>query len=509
MSSRRRDLLWWAPVGALLGLALHAWMLRNWMLDDAFIFFRYADNWAAGSGPVYNLGERVEGYTSFLWLALLACGRWLGIDTVFLARTLGLVFGVACIVLVALAHRWVPGGSARGSRLAALLLGTCGVFTAWPMSGMEVTLDALLVTSCLLLYVRVIGLRGAVAVTTPRRREPLLFGLAGALLVLARPEGLLLFSILLLDLVRRSPTSRWRYVGWTAAIFAAILIPYLAWRFAYYGYPLPNTFYAKVGGTGRQIRNGIDYSLRFLIPVAALVVPFAAAVLSRRWSERYPTLAVLPVLLVVDAVAVTLVGGDLMPAFRFYAPILPLLSLGAGWSLVALEGRRRWAVPAALLAAAYGVAGMQFVPEIGRRIRDDHVAQVGMIVGTWLAANVPPDAVLATNTAGSVPYYSGLRTIDMLGLNDAHIAHRRMDDLGGSWIGHEKADGAYVLARRPDYVMFGSSLGSIQPAFASDRELDAQPLFHQLYEPRVYDLTLDSGGTLTISLWRKTGLRYP
>jgi hypothetical protein len=165
-------------------------------------------------------------------------------------------------------------------------------------------------------------------------------------------------------------------------------------------------------------------------------------------------------------------------------------------------------VPAALLAAAYGIAGMHYVPEIGPRIRDDHVARAGMLVGVWLGANVPPDAVLATNTAGSVPYYSRLRTIDMLGLNDAHIAHREVDDLGAGWVGHEKRDGAYVLSRRPDYVMFASSLGSIQPAFPSDRELYTDPLFHRLYEPRVYDLEI-GGAPLTVSLWCRKDLHQP
>jgi len=510
MSGRWRDSVWWAPVAALGGFALHAWIVRNWMLDDAFIFFRYADNWVAGHGPVYNVGEKVEGYTSFLWLVLLACGRRLGIETVFLARTLGLVLGVACIALVALSHRWIPGGSARGSRLAALLLGTCGVFTAWPMSGMEVPLYAFLVTACFLVYVRAVATRTPGSGNAPRAREPLLFGFAGALLALARPEGTLLFVVLLADLVLRRRTGAWRRdLAWSLAAFAAVVLPHLAWRLAYYGYPLPNTFYAKVGGTWRQVANGIVYSLRFLVPAAPLGLPFAIAVASGRWQRRYPALAVLPAFLVLDAIAVVLVGGDLMPAFRFYAPVLPLLCLGAGWSLVALAGERRWAVPAALLAAAYGVAGMFLVPDIARRIREDRVAAVGMIVGQWLGANVQPDALLATNTAGSVPYYSGLRTIDMLGLTDAHIAHRDVKGLGRSWVGHEKADGAYVLERRPDYVMFGSSLGSIQPAFASDRELDAQPLFHQLYEPRVYDLSLQGGGTLSISLWRKQGLREP
>jgi hypothetical protein len=53
---------------------------------------------------------------------------------------------------------------------------------------------------------------------------------------------------------------------------------------------------------------------------------------------------------------------------------------------------------------------------------------------------------------GKVPFFSGLETIDMLGLTDAHIAHGRADDRGYFWVGHAKSDLGYVLSRRPDLV---------------------------------------------------------
>jgi hypothetical protein len=98
-----------------------------------------------------------------------------------------------------------------------------------------------------------------------------------------------------------------------------------------------------------------------------------------------------------------------------------------------------------------------------------------------------PGAVLATNTAGTIPYYSGLRTIDMLGLNDVHIAHRNMP-MGKGLAGHEKWDAAYVLAQHPDYIQFGSATGNNLPCFRSDSDIARLPEFQQLYEPRIYRL---------------------
>ncbi len=72
-------------VGVLLQ---HAWRFRHWLIDDVFITFRYSENLARGAGPVFNPGEPVEGYTSFLWMAMLAAAQPLGLDTLTPARWL-------------------------------------------------------------------------------------------------------------------------------------------------------------------------------------------------------------------------------------------------------------------------------------------------------------------------------------------------------------------------------------------------------------------------------------
>ncbi|RME21481.1 MAG: hypothetical protein D6798_18055, partial [Deltaproteobacteria bacterium] len=128
----------WAPVlVGLLAFAVHDWTLQPWTLDDAYITFRYADNLVAGHGIVFNPGERVEGYTNFLWLLLLAVGRSLGLAPELFSKVLGALLDVASLTMIGFAHRLVPGLSRRTAMLAALLLGTCGVFSKWSMSGME------------------------------------------------------------------------------------------------------------------------------------------------------------------------------------------------------------------------------------------------------------------------------------------------------------------------------------------------------------------------------------
>jgi hypothetical protein len=197
-------------------------------------------------------------------------------------------------------------------------------------------------------------------------------------------------------------------------------------------------------------------------------------------------LTALPLLFIVYAAYVVLVGGDCMPAYRFFAPLIPILSLMAALALVLLIRRSLLIWIAAGLIALYGVYQIHNDYDIAYLINHDRVAWRGRELGIWLREHAPADAVVATNTSGSVPYFSGLRAIDMLGMNDEHIAHCQVKTMGEGFVGHEKGDGAYVLSRKPDFIIFSSANGSRRPAFPSDRELFALPAFHELYQFREY-----------------------
>ena len=75
--------------GILLALQMSYWW---YTVDDAYISYRYAENAAKGLGFVFNPGERVEGFTNFLWTLLLAVAFKLGADTVIASKILGAAF---------------------------------------------------------------------------------------------------------------------------------------------------------------------------------------------------------------------------------------------------------------------------------------------------------------------------------------------------------------------------------------------------------------------------------
>lgn len=456
-----------ALAATLAVLGAHTAALQPWTVDDAYISFRYAENAVAGHGLVFNPGEPVEGYTSFLWVVLLAAGHALGLPTEPLSKVLGVALTAAIPALVATAPRWAPIDE-RGAAAAALLAGTSGALTAWAAGGMEVGLVALLALAAWIAHGRAEDPRSAAVA-----------GLIGGLGVLARPDLALVPLVAAADLALRR---RWDLLGAYVLGAAALPVPHEAWRLATYGYPLPNTFYAKVGSGTDQLVRGLAYLGGYALPGLPVLVGFLAA---PRWRAPLAWAA-------LHLAYVVAVGGDGLPAWRFVAPVVPVLAVGAG---IVLQRRPVLALP----LAAWQLAALWLDPEQNQRVVEGNVGRNGAEVGRFLGGLLPPGTLIATNTAGSVPYFSGLPAIDMLGLNDAHIAHRDMPRMGRRKAGHEKADGAYVLSRDPEVILFGAARGRKDPFFVSDRELWNLPEFHERYVLETHALPTGR----RVVLWRR------
>jgi len=113
-----------------------AWSMR-WICDDAFIAFRYARNWAEGNGLVFNLGERVEGYTNFLWTALLAGFHRIGLDLAQLSLVCSLTSLALTVVLIALLVRRYTRDAPSSVPIAALLFAANYGAASFGTSGLE------------------------------------------------------------------------------------------------------------------------------------------------------------------------------------------------------------------------------------------------------------------------------------------------------------------------------------------------------------------------------------
>ncbi len=475
----------WLAIGlATIILIAFSVMIHPWMLDDAFISFRYAENIADGNGAVYNVGEKVEGYTTFLWVIILAAGKWFGFNTVIFSKIMGLIFAFGCLVLLGNAHRFVGVIEPRISIAAVLFLGTSGVFLPWGVSGMEVTLFTFLILIDVLYYLRIKEFGNI--------RRYIFLGILCGLTALTRPEGLLIFGLISADILFTK--NKKIYVLYLILAFGALYLPYYIWRYDYYGYLFPNTFYAKVGWSIEQVFRGFRYLIIFAIPAMAILLPMIDPLAISLLFKKYSRLYILPIIVGVYTIYIILIGGDSMPAARFFTPIMPIFCILSAMSVMLISGIRK-VVFIVMVVIVYNFVLLDFF-NMKPHIESDRVAEVGKEVASWLRENVSPGALIATNTAGSIPYYSKFKTIDMLGLNDVHIAHREIPDLGSGWPGHEKGDGEYVLSRHPDLILFGSSYGAKTPVFPSDLELYENPQFFENY--RLREINLPSGDTLFI-----------
>ncbi|HZF13046.1 MAG TPA: hypothetical protein VFE33_30010 [Thermoanaerobaculia bacterium] len=450
-----------AVLAALLALGhalAYAALQGRYAIDDAYISFRYAQNLARGLGLVFNAGERVEGYTNFGWVMLLALASRLGLDLPLVSRLANLLLAAG---LVAFALRFLAECPRRSRRpvLAMALAGTAlaadGVLARWAQDGMETLLFTLLVFAGAALSAPVEPEEGAVVLPSPWRGA-----LAFALAALVRPEGALLAAVALLWSFFAGVREDWRgafrraVVG--GAVFAAVWLPWFLWRWRYYGALLPNTFYAKVGTGGAQVLRGAHYLVYFFVgerwPWLLLSLACLLALPRPRlvpWQRLFLWIAA------VDLLYVLLVGGDWMGAGRFLLPILPLLYLAAAeWTALALENpSRRW--PARLAVPALLVAQLVLTSWRGeaRNVRRERsYLESRAAIGQWLRQHAAPGDRLLTGEIGQLGWDSGLYTLDLFGLTDPRIAHLRVATMGRGKPGHEKFDLAYSLGQRPTWI---------------------------------------------------------
>ena len=431
-----------------------AWALAlDYLSDDAFITFRYARNLARGEGLVYNPGERVEGYTNFLEVVVLAGLHRLGADIVRAGRALSLASAVAGVILAwALARRSLSRWPSL-ALVAAGLLAVNPFFAAWAAAGLESTLFAALLAASALPILGAPVTRGRFLVAS---------GLA-LLLSLTRPEGVALYGVLVAGAAAAAPgdlRARARALGPGVALFTVMGALYFAARWAYFADALPNTFHAKSAFTLRHVERGLEYLRGFgANPFVLWSLPLVVAGLATAARRGLLLLAGLP--LAVLAIAVV-EGGDGLPMYRFVVPALPFLAALAALGCEAAGERLGPRPGLALGLSLAGVsAAFSFYPNRDAQLLN-FVYQRDREMPAWSAAGralgraFPAGTTLAAVPIGAVGYYSDLRVIDMVGLTDRTIARAPVADLGSGWAGHEKHDGAYVLSRRPEILLLGN-----------------------------------------------------
>jgi arabinofuranosyltransferase len=426
-----------------LGLSLLHQLLFATVTEDAFVSFRYATNIADGNGPVFNPGERVEGYTNFLWLVVIALPRAaFGADVRTAAVVLGVVAVLGSVLLSAfLVNRIVAAASPADAEprpavgvAAAVLTASAGGLAVYGPSGSEVPLFVLLTLG--------------VAYSLVARR-PVVAGVLVAFAVMTSPEGLVVAvfaGLWLAGAALKKQHSWWAPVGYVLGALV-FLVPRLAWRATFYQHFLPAPLAAKFGGPlGSQVATGWPYLSGFALAhqgFLLLALVAAVALLLRRAAGAALESRALIWLLFATAAGLAavavLAGGDTGPSWRLLAPVPPLLAVASvatyGVLTAGVAGKpsprpREWPAATRLVpVTACGLAGIAvlvsvFSPEMLDRVRDWRAHGTELTeIGGWLGTYLPPGSVVSANAPGALAARGGqLLIIDVLGRTDDHIA---------------------------------------------------------------------------------------
>ncbi len=452
-----------AAVGSFALLLYHGLSFFNLFVDDAYIILRYSRHLADGTGPVWNPGQHVEGYTSFSWMAILAGMAKLGFDLVLAARLLAIAaIATTFFVLYRLWSLWSEEEPDSGighplvfaTPLLALAV-TDGV-SFWGLSGMETPFYMSLLTASALLYLQ------------ERRAGGVPYSaLLLAATAMTRPEGVIAAAVtgvfVAVDALRSPDRSRaLRRAALWAALFAVPYGIYFGWRWSYYGYLLPNTFYAKVGPSSAIYDRGLTYIIVNTLNYQLLAMYAGITLLLMRprlrWDAGY-LLALTAALLFANIPE----GGDGFGHGRFIAPLLPLVYFAgiAGLATLLPALSLRAAQSALVITVVLASGGLlllhesnnPFIPKDRQAHEDRHA------LGAWMNEHTPPDFTIAAFAVGSIGFYAHDRDVlDLLGLNDEVIAHSHVPHFGKGIAGHEKYNIDYVLRDvRPQIIIYAGA----------------------------------------------------
>lgn len=371
--------------------ALPATWLWGFMVDDALISARVAHHLATGRGYRFNAGGPVvDAVTPLGWAPLLAPFASAGpLDAFAAAKWIGLLsWLVAALVLGTLIARL---DSARATITALATLCLCAPLGAWAVSGMETGFVMALATLGLI----------------ERRGASLALGLAAGL----RPE--LLPWAVTLSVTRaalscpQGGAARMRTALLALASSAAPFVVVALFRVMAFGQALPLAAVAKPA----------DPVLGFRYALGALILsgPTWLLVARRTYRRASPRTHATVVALAAHSLALVQAGGDWMPLFRLFVPVLPSVVL-AGAELAALS-RRRFVAARALVAAVVSVVVGGTLGPVARAVGDSRLFLIES-AKPWLSGAQR----IAALDIGWVGAASSADIVDLAGVTDPSIA---------------------------------------------------------------------------------------
>jgi len=453
-------------------------------IEDANIFFVYAMNIAGGHGFVYNIGsERVEGFTSLLWILICAFAFKI---SAYPELLLLLISGILVSLGLAAALAYIEsalffrsgGFKFLNSPVIFLaLLFSMPAYIIW----LVITLMDVALWSSLLLITTVVVAR---ACSSPIKKANILFSGLLVLLLVTRPEAVLWDAVFILGLFAvRVSNYRWaaalKSIRLPAAFYLVTIGGLTLFRLKYFGYPLPNTFYAKVSPSILyDLAQGALYLVGYvisnpIIAVCILTVIFTmvdSIVRISREKKLEDGRMLLPFFAVTGLLIPVFWGGDPFESFRFYQMTYPILLLCLLYGIndvfprfiprswhVRFDARKRRIALGLVFLVSLGAQVLSWINfERGSELGFIHqfdLAETGRETGNFMTsffAKLPAYPKVGHISAGGMKFSYRGEILDLLGLNNTRMAHNQGKRLGRK--SHAAFEKSTFYELKPDIV---------------------------------------------------------
>ncbi len=433
-----------------------------WIQDDAYITFRTVDNFVHGYGLTWNIEERVQAYTHPLWMFVITAAYLLTGEVYYTCIVVALLITVLAAVL--LAFRLSAGPLTAVFAVTALVASK--PFVDFSTSGLENPLSHLILILFFLVYFRLEGDWWAER-TSPKYDRFFWLALLAALAVLNRPDTILVYAPMLAYCLLRYRSRK------TVAAVSLGLVPLALWfcfALFYYGFPFPNTAYAKlntgIAGTD-LILQGYAYVKNEFCRSPFTVVVVAGAVFYAAWTRSLRLMAAAVGILLYVAYVVR-IGGGYMEGRFFTVPFVAAVALlsqnrfkwspteGTAIALTALILALGWPRSPVQVGSDYGTGPERLFSEKG--IADERAGyyqHTGLLVQEsgpitphhrWAIEGVmissPVRQVVRRAGIGMLAYFAGphLHLVDVHALPDPLLARLPVQTPKKWRIGHFRRD---------------------------------------------------------------------
>lgn len=383
--------------------------------DDTFIYMQYARNIASGSGFSFNAGEPSYGITSPLWVIMLSLAYLAGVDGFWFAKILDLVFSLLSVYAMYRLSKIIFQKNLYFSLLTSSLLLLNVWFSRWSFTGMETSFSVFLVIAVFYFYYE--------------QKYNLCFFFLG-IFCLVRPEGFILFLVILFSLSwrilpRETPLSKWYPVLIRSLIiFLIIVLPFLVYAKISFGTFIPNTALGKATFTLSlsTIKGQIVEISKTLAPASILEMLlslfFLIYLITKKNNHQPSNLQTFkPLWLWPLALILIYIVTDSDIISRYLLIVIPVFTVFAA-KAIELSQTRKYMLGTILFIVLTVQSQFAFYYYVKPHVNQftEGINDCLIPVGEWLKENTPPNSRILINDVGAVGYYSGRYIIDAAAL---------------------------------------------------------------------------------------------